>query len=276
VNKKLPAFSKGFFSMRAWVQQIEPTSPYYLASVQAAHWFGQRGYEIIPFHTNEIELGRLDEDLLTKPDEMVLRGGVGTVCRALVRAGRPYPPHLDLPESLAAWQGRQVRHSTLGVVRREVETPSFKACHIKPTQTHKLFTGMVVRAFRDLIPTAHLPDDVPILLQGFVEFVSEWRASVLRDRIVHVGYYRGDPLLFPAADCMRSALDAFHDRPIACAMDWGVTRSGETLLVEVNDAYSLGNYGVRGPEYTAMIEARWRELMGLKDNGAGRNLYEFA
>ena len=59
-------------------------------------------------------------------------------------------------------------------------------------------------------------------------------------------------------------------------MDWGVTDTGQTLLVEVNDGFALGNYGfalgnygTKGYHYTAMIECRWRELMGLSDNGVG-------
>ena len=74
---------------------------------------------------------------------------------------------------------------------------------------------------------------------------------------------------FPNAQTMQLALEKFSDCPIGCGMDWGITSSGETLLVEVNDGFSLGNYGVRGYEYTALIEARWRELMGLPDNGVG-------
>jgi hypothetical protein len=260
--------------MRAWVQQLSPTSNFYLSMVQAAHWFGQRGYEIVPFEVSEIALGRLDDDLVKTPDEMVLRGGVETVHLALARAGRPSPPVLDLPESLSPWFGRRVWKTTLGDVRRLVETPDYQPCHIKPLVQHKLFTGTIIRAFRDLIATARVPDDVLVLVQGCVDFVSEWRAYVLRGEILHVGHYRGDPLLFPDARLMRAALEAFEDRPIAFGMDWGVTRTGESLLVEVNDGYSLGNYGLRGPEYTAMIEARWRELMGLPDNGVGVRLYE--
>jgi len=64
-------------------------------------------------------------------------------------------------------------------------------------------------------------------------------------------------------------VQAFEDRPISFGMDWGITSAGPTILVEVNDGFSLGNYGLRGPEYTALIEARWRQLMGLPDNGVG-------
>jgi hypothetical protein len=255
--------------MRAWVQRVPPSSPVYVGMEQTVHWFGRRGYEIARFEFDEIARGRLDADLLEAADEMVLRGSVEAVRETLVRANRPAPPHLDLPEALTPWFGRTVRHARLGEIRALVDSPSFEPCHLKPLNRHKLFNGTVVRAFRDLIPTASILDSVEVLVQGIVEFVSEWRAYILRGEIIHVGRYRGDPLLFPDARTMSEALKAFVDRPIAMAMDWGVTADGRTLLVEVNDGYSLGNYGLGGPEYTAMIEARWRELMGLPDNGVG-------
>jgi hypothetical protein len=130
---------------------------------------------------------------------------------------------------------------------------------------------MVVRGFRDLTSTASVASETPILAQQCVDFRSEWRASILRGRILNVGHYKGDPLLFPDVDRMRSALESYDDRPIGFAMDWGVTGTGEALLIEVNDGYALGNYGVSGADYTAIVEARWRELMGLPDNGVGQS-----
>lgn len=260
--------------MRAWVQNVPESSVIWLNLVQSAHWFRLRGYEVARFEHADIAAGRLDDDLLRRPEVMVVRGGVDTVRAALVRAGRPEPPNIDLPEQLSPWFGRMVGAATLGEVRARVESADFEPCHVKPRYHHKLFTGLVVRAFRDLIATAALPDDVPVLVQGCVEFRSEWRVSVLRDRILHAGYYRGDPLAFPDPNVLRAALEAYTDRPIAFAMDWGVTTSGATILVEVNDGYSLGNYGLGGACYTAMVEARWRELMGLADNGVGKVLHD--
>lgn len=255
--------------MRAYVQEVRKQDPIYLGLLQTAFWFEQRGYEVVPFQFDEITQGRLDDDLLNHPEEMVLRGGVETVRQALLRVGRPMPPNLDLPESLAEWRGRRVWESTLGDIRRSVELPDFVPVHVKPLRHHKLFKGTIVRQFRDLIPTAGIDSTVPVLVQEYVEFVSEWRVSVLRDRILKVGHYRGDPVRFPDAKCMQTALSAFRERPIGFAMDWGITASGQTFLVEVNDGYSLGNYGLAGAEYTALIEARWRQLMGLPDNGVG-------
>jgi hypothetical protein len=69
--------------------------------------------------------------------------------------------------------------------------------------------------------------------------------------------------------CCTTSIEAFSDKPIAFGMDWGITASGQTLLVEVNDGYALSNYGLDGMPFTAMIEARWRQLMMLSDNGIG-------
>jgi hypothetical protein len=255
--------------MRAYVQQVKQEASIFLAMVQASHWFWQRGYEVVRFEFEDIALGKLDDDLLRAPEEMVVRGGVETIKELLRRAGRPSPPNLDLPASLQPWLGRRVWQTTLGDARALVDSNDFTPLHVKPLVHHKLFAGRVIRGFADLISTAAVPRDTPVLAQECVEFHSEWRASILRDRFLNVGHYKGDPLAFPSVDRMRAALAAFAERPIGFGMDWGVTSSGETLLIEVNDGYALGNYGVAGADYTALIEARWRQLMGLPDNGVG-------
>ena len=186
--------------MRAYVQQVKESDSIYLPMIEAAHWFGQRGYEVIQFESAEVANGLLDDDLLHHPEEMVVRGGVGTIRELLRRAGRPSPPNIDLPPSLSPWIGRRVWQSTLGQIRASVNSDDYQPVHVKPLHDHKLFKGTVVRAFRDLIATASVSADVPVLVQECVEFVSEWRAFILRDTILKVGHYRGDPLLFPDQD----------------------------------------------------------------------------
>ena len=36
----------------------------------------------------------------------------------------------------------------------------------------------------------------------------------------------------------------WDERPVACSMDICVTKDGKTLLVELNDSYALGCYGL--------------------------------
>lgn len=255
--------------MRAYVQFAPQHGLNFIQLETSAYWFWHRGYEVIRFTAADLNQGRLDDDLLLRPEEMLLRGGVGMVYSALQRAGRPAPPVFDLPPSLERWFGRKVYEGCLDDVRDLVGDSMSEPVHVKPLRRAKLFKGQVVRTFKDLIPTAMHPGDTPVLIQGVVDFVSEWRTMILRDRVLGVNHYTGDPLAFPNVNCVRDAIPEFAGRPIAFSMDWGVTRSGQTLLIEVNDAFSLGNYGISGFEHAAMIEARWRQLMGLSDNNVG-------
>jgi hypothetical protein len=256
--------------MRAYVQQVNQDASFYLASLESSHWFWERGYEVIPFRFADIQHGGLDDWLIHRPDEMLVRGSPEATRLLLTRAGRPCPPNFDLPNALLPWIARFTWETTLGEVRNQVDSAvPFNPFHVKPLHHHKLFKGTVVYGLRDLIASAALPDDTPVLAQQRIDFASEWRVSILRDTILNVAHYKGDPLRFPDAEVIRAAVDAFSDRPIAFAMDWGITAAGQTMLVEVSDAYAMQNVGLGGMPFTAMIEARWRQLMGLPDNGVG-------
>lgn len=258
--------------MRAYVQQVELGVPTYANFERVAIGFWERGYEVIRFDYPQLTGGFLDRGLTRFSDETIVSGGVLTIREALQRAGRPAPPNIDLPESLKTFVGRRFWTSTLGEVRASVDQEGSPVVHVKPLSHQKLFTGKLIRGTGDLIASARVADETPVLVQEPVEFVSEWRASILRHQIMNIAHYKGDPLLFPSPKVMQAGLDQFVDQPIALGMDWGVTSNGETLLIEVNDGFALGNYGLRSYVYTAMIEARWRELMGLSDNGIGMNL----
>lgn len=98
----------------------------------------------------------------------------------------------------------------------------------------------------------------------WVEFQSEWRVFVHRGEVKGVSHYSGDPLLFPNADRITEMITAWDSKPpVAYALDVGLCK-GETLLVEVNDAFALGSYGLNGKNYVDMVENRWLELTGVK------------
>ena len=71
------------------------------------------------------------------------------------------------------------------------------------------------------------------------------------------------------AECDRSVIDAavevFSTKPAACALDFGVTKDGRTLLIEMNDGYSLGTYGLDPVLYARLLTARWAELNRTED-----------
>ena len=61
------------------------------------------------------------------------------------------------------------------------------------------------------------------------------------------------------------AFISWKERPMACSLDICVIKDGQTLLVEINDAYSLGCYGLASVFYAKLISARWSQILGVKD-----------
>ena len=71
----------------------------------------------------------------------------------------------------------------------------------------------------------------------------EWRCFVYYDQIIDVRPYKGDWHYNYDAEVLDEIMDQFIEwdkRPMACSIDIGVTKDGRTLLIECNDAYSLG------------------------------------
>lgn len=256
--------------MRVYSLNAKQGDPRYLQAVQGNYWFWQRGYDVVGFEREQLNAGELDADLINDPEHTLVYGSVAVVRDAVIRAGRPEPPNLDFPPCLVQFVGRKIFESTMGQVRDwESSQPDRLPVHIKPRDRHKLFAGKVVSAYRDFLSLSGVPAGEPVIVQDVVGLTTEWRASILRGKVLNISHYKGDPLVFPDVNVIRDAIHCFEDAPIGYGMDWAVTEDARTILVEVNDGFALGNYGVRGHHYTALIECRWRELMGLDDNGIG-------
>ena len=58
----------------------------------------------------------------------------------------------------------------------------------------------------------------------------------------------------------REPADLGDAAPAGFGIDFGVLLDGRTVLVEMNDGYSLGSYGLNAVEYSELLEARWAQL----------------
>lgn len=214
--------------------------------------FTLRGEEVRLFDSDEFP-----ELPLERSDIVV--GGVGYVQRALKRLDLTVPTLASVPPSLADFAGRKIWQNRFIDARRSVERG--EALFVKPMPSQlKLFNGQPLRQFSDLLATAHIPDDTIVECSELTPFISEHRVFVLDRKVVGVRHYKGDPLVFPDATRVRDAIAAYHAPPAAYALDVGVCEDGRTLLVEVNDGYAVGSYGLAPIVYAAVIDARWVEL----------------
>lgn len=154
----------------------------------------------------------------------------------------------------------------------EAEIQAGRMIFVKPVAAdRKLFVGSPFRTFRDTIRAAHIPHDRPVVLSEIVDFVSEYRAFVLDGEILGLRHYKGDFRIFPDPGIIDAAIEACLPSPAAYGIDFGVTKEGRTLLVETNEAFSLGCYGLTPVLYSTLLERRWNELMCLdSDHGIRR------
>lgn len=188
--------------------------------------------------------------------DTVVHGTIPVVHAALRTLGIDPPAPLDYPDSLQRFLGRKVWETDLGRARDSASWPLF----IKPRYHGKAFAGLVVRAFRNLLSTGDLPDEYPVWASEILEFESEWRIFVLNGEVLDARPYGHEAFrAVPGKDRVCEMISAFENRPIAFALDVGVS-NGETFLVEANDAYSLGTYGLDPMLYAKLIHARWSEL----------------
>lgn len=239
--------------MRAWIEQIN--GQFRNINLFTA-WQGleMMGYETLFFVPEEVEQLETDENT-------PVVAGIPIVWRALRKLGVEVGALEAIPEELREFAGRDFGQCTLGDVRARIAgggTPVF----IKPSiEVAKLFNGHVVAQFRDLIQTANLPDDLTVWWSDALRMRGEFRGFVLRGELVGWRHYFGDfrcPLDFGRVE---AALQQWQSRPVACAMDWTLTQGDQTVLVEVNDAYALGCYGLAPHLYAPMLIERWREIV---------------
>jgi hypothetical protein len=214
--------------------------------------FNDLGMKIVPFQG----FGDVETDVNCGPEALV-SGYIGDIKIALKKLGLPMPPELDYPDELKPFYGREIWKGTLKDAK---EWPlSQGPVFVKPIE-QKLFTGLVWEKSRhNRMSLAVYEDDTPVFLSNVVNFISEARCYILDGQILDVKRYKGSYSVGPAKEVVEAAVAAFKG-PRAYAIDFGVTDEGKTLIVEVNDGFALGNYGLHAIWYARMIEARWEEL----------------
>lgn len=192
----------------------------------------------------------------------ILVGCIEDTEKFLAKLGIDVPEALNIPLSLRSFTGRWVLYTTMKGVRAGTSFPFF----IKPKRLKRFIPG-VVKDNRELgIFFNEVEDSTEVMVSGKVEFVSEYRCFVHEGKILGVKHYTGDNLIFPDGKLIKKMVEVYEDdslgkiSPIGYSLDIGVTNTGETLLVECNDGWSLGNYGLEGIPYTNLLIGRWREL----------------
>jgi len=207
---------------------------------------------------------QIHQRLLPLARDTLVAGGLRVVESALTTLGIAVPTADNLPDCLARYRGRKIWPSTWGELRARYGTKGPpEPLFVKPFRRNKGFPAIALYNAEDMSAASHLSDDQEVLVAEYVVFVSEWRCYVCRGHILELCHYQGDMFRYPDPQVIKSAIaDYSPHAPAGYGIDFGVLTDGQTVLVEVNEGYSLGSYGLNAVEYSELLEARWVELAG--------------
>ncbi len=195
-------------------------------------------------------------------DDHIFFGSINFVETALTKLKIEIPAHNDYPTCLSKFFGRKIWESTIGKISNN---PDLWNVFVKPKGKLKKFTGRHVKSTFDLIGCEDREYDVPIWVSEPIEFISEWRVFVRYNKILGVKAYKGDWKGQYNCKIIEEAVNSYKNAPAGYAIDFGLTKNGEFLIVEVNEGYSIGNYGLFYIDYAKLISARWSEITEQKD-----------
>ncbi|WP_118972863.1 ATP-grasp domain-containing protein [Taibaiella koreensis] len=229
----------------------EPAQLNFIIAAEAFRHFG--------FHLIETETASaipLDDR------DCVAVGSIQYMQDALEHLGLSLPADISYPASLRHYLGRSLSSSTIDEISND---PGQWPVFVKPRNERKKFTGRVIRSFSDLRGGGDQENNTPVWVSGPVVFLREWRVFVRYGRILDIRPYKGSYRFHYDPTVIENAVRDFVDAPAAYAMDFGVTDQGRTLLVEVNEGFSIGAYGLFYTDYARLLATRWAQLTGYED-----------
>jgi hypothetical protein len=221
-----------------------------------------RGIPFTQFHQKNLQRRRV-----TLAKEILVAGHIPVVLGALRQLGIEPPQPNDYPHCLQPWLHRKIWYSSVRDVVTKVQEGRSRPFFAKPLDKHKRFRGHLFQSWDDLRALGGVSEQTPVICSEAVTWKSEFRFYVVAGVVVGTGHYAGDKLCEVDRQRVDEAVVAFQrsgEAPAGYAIDFGVLDTGETALVEVNDGYALGSYGLCDQLYTDLIVARWLEMVGLK------------
>jgi hypothetical protein len=140
---------------------------------------------------------------------------------------------------------------------------------IKPIEI-KLFTGFVLD---NMIHSCieGLPTETKVLAYKpfYTEIISEWRVYVHRGKIVDSRNYSGDFMVDPDYHFFLQNILKENDGkfPISYTIDVGIlyfSSFRENVVIEYNDMWAIGNYGIPNDLYLRLLRDRYFEIVNEK------------
>lgn len=149
---------------------------------------------------------------------------------------------------------------TLQEVRERVNNG--KTLFIKPYDI-KLFTGFVVDKYFLKTLDSHPSNTKIITSKPFdKEILSEWRVYIHMYKIFDIRNYSGDIFNIPNKNYILNIINKYdHIFPTAYTIDVGILEDGQNVIIEFNDMWAIGNYGMDNSDYLRLLKQRYFQII---------------
>jgi hypothetical protein len=212
-------------------------------------------------------IDRLPEFTTQLKDGALPVGSVEFVREAMRLIEITEPPNMSYPSKASQYFHRTIKQIPISEITNR--------CFVKPIST-KLFTGFIFDPSQELSTyNEHDAEQVSVLISLSpdtlvwisepVYWVSEWRYYVAYNDIVGKARYDqdgADDSPIPELDVIKQCIsDLDIEHPYT--LDFGVLSTGETALVEANDAWAIGLYqkAMAPRDYLYFLRKRWEFLL---------------
>jgi hypothetical protein len=245
--------------MTAWIMVDSAGMPYTRNFYDLYSGFKELGEEIKTYTAADIF-----SETIPRTEDNIVVGHIDQCRRHIKEITGQVVPDLDYPVELAPFMKRTVKKATLGdIYDRVTVDDSIEPIFIK-SKDQKQITGFVCKNFSDY--SSHcggLDYKQEIYTSEVLDFKAEYRTYIHRHDIVACLRYKGDYSKAPDKETVNAMLYALRNArmPIAYSIDVGIISTGETVLVECNDGFALGNYGIGARVYAEMHRDRWYQMI---------------
>lgn len=263
--------------MKVWAK-IRPNGEYHSHNIaHAVFGFKEMGAEIVKYET-------IDEIYQLVTNEDIVLDYIDQCLTIFDKFGK-HPELPNYPEVLKPFLGRKIWSDNINSIN---SNPDKWGVFVKPVK-EKAFTGRVIYSPRDLVGCGSCYENYEVLCSNVIDIQKEWRGFIYYDELIDLRPYKGSWYFNYDTKVINKVIKAFKtwkDRPVACSLDFALVSKSvfyddkgrsvsyetgceseilQTIFLEANDAYALGNYGLNHIDYAKMISARWSQILDRPD-----------
>jgi len=93
------------------------------------------------------------------------------------------------------------------------------------------------------------------------KIITEWRCYVRNKTIIDARNYSGDFSVTPDFNYAENIVANNKDYPSAYTIDIALMDNGKTEVIEYNDMWAIGNYGIDNTDYYKLLRERYFEIV---------------